>query len=333
MAPEGESMSRTKFGLAVVLTSAALVWATGCGVVAAERGSFDRNLTVSGPAPIDLANGSGRVEILKGVDGQVRIHAEVRAGGFTSSDARKRLDEILTNPPIDQNGNVIRIGKDKFRLRNVAIEYRIEVPHDTEVESAVGSGSQSVQDIRGPVKLTTGSGQVRALRIREETQVTSGSGSLEAADVGGDLRCTTGSGGVTVSGVQGDVRITAGSGSINISKPMGRVEANTGSGSVTIQGASSDLNARSASGSLTIQGNPAANSFWDLHTASGGVELTVPSTASFRLSASAVSGGIQTDIPIVIEEQGRHSLRARIGNGGARIEVETVSGSIRVRGN
>ncbi len=326
-------MRRTKPGLALTLAAAVLLWTTGCGVVAAERGTFDRNLTVSGPARIDLTNGSGRVEILKGADGQVRIHAEVRAGGFTSSDARKRLDEILANPPVEQNGNVIRIGKDKFRLRNVSIEYRIEVPHDTEVESVVGSGAQSVQDIRGPAKLTTGSGEVRAMHIREETQVTTGSGSLEAAGIGGDLRCTTGSGGVTVSGVQGDVRITAGSGSINISKPLGRIEAHTGSGGITVQGASSDLNVHTASGSLTIQGNPAANSFWDLRTASGGVELTVPSTASFRLSASAVSGGIQTDIPIIIEEQGRHSLRARIGNGGARVEIDTVSGSIRVRGN
>ena len=325
-------MRATKLKLILFLAAGALICTAGCGVIAAERGSFERTLSVSSPARIDLTNGSGRVEILKGADGQVRIHAEVRAGGFSSSDARKRLNEILTNPPIEQNGNVIRIGKDRFRLRNVSIEYHIEVPRDTEVESAVGSGSQLVQGIRGPARLTTGSGEVRAMGIREETQVTSGSGSLEASDIGGDLRCTTGSGSVTASGIQGDVRVTAGSGTISISKPMGRVEANTGSGGVTVEGASSDLNARSASGTLTIQGNPAANSFWDLHTASGGVELTVPTTASFRLSASAVSGGIQTDIPIVIEEQGRHSLRARIGNGGARVEVETVSGSIRVRG-
>jgi hypothetical protein len=326
-------MRHAKLGLILILAEMATVALAGCGVVASERGVFDRNFNVSGPVRIDLTNGSGRVEILKGSDSQVRIHGEVRAGGFTSSDARKRLNDILANPPIEQSGNVIRIGKEKFRLRNVSIDYRLEVPHDTEVESAVGSGSQSLQDIRGPARLTTGSGEVRAMRIREETSITSGSGSLEATDIGGDLRCTTGSGSVTISGVQGDVRITSGSGSITVSKPMGRVEAHTGSGGITIQGATSDLNVRAASGSLRVQGNPGENSFWDLHTASGGVELTVPSNASFRLSASAVSGGIQTDIPIVIEEQGRHSLRARVGNGGARVEVETVSGSIRIRGN
>ena len=34
---------------------------------------------------------------------------------------------------------------------------------------------------------------------------------------------------------------------------------------------------------------------------------------------------------LVIEEQGKHSLRARVGAGGGRVEVHTISGEIRVR--
>ena len=65
---------------------------------------------------------------------------------------------------------------------------------------------------------------------------------------------------------------------------------------------------------------------------SGGVQLNVPASANLRLSADAVSGDIRTDIPIVVEEQDKHSLRAHIGNGGGRVEVHTVSGEIRVSG-
>ena len=60
------------------------------------------------------------------------------------------------------------------------------------------------------------------------------------------------------------------------------------------------------------------------------MRLGVPTNANFRLSAEAVSGQIKTDVPIVIEEQGKHSLRARMGNGGGRVEVHTVSGEIHV---
>ncbi len=65
---------------------------------------------------------------------------------------------------------------------------------------------------------------------------------------------------------------------------------------------------------------------------SGAVQLGVPSSANLHLSAEAVSGEIRTDVPIVVEEQGKHSLRAHMGSGGGRVDVHTVSGEIRVTG-
>jgi DUF4097 and DUF4098 domain-containing protein YvlB len=81
-----------------------------------------------------------------------------------------------------------------------------------------------------------------------------------------------------------------------------------------------------------VQGDPGTNSYWNLNTVSGSVRLSVPQSTNFHLSAEAVSGEIRTDIPIVIEEQGKHSLRARMGDGGGRVEVHTVSGEIRLSG-
>jgi DUF4097 and DUF4098 domain-containing protein YvlB len=110
------------------------------------------------------------------------------------------------------------------------------------------------------------------------------------------------------------------------------VDANTGSGTVQVQGATRDVKAHAGSGRVDVQGDPGASSYWDLKTVSGMVQLGVPASANFHLSAEAVSGQIKADVPIVIEEQGKHSLRARIGNGGGRVEVHTVSGEIRVQG-
>jgi DUF4097 and DUF4098 domain-containing protein YvlB len=99
-----------------------------------------------------------------------------------------------------------------------------------------------------------------------------------------------------------------------------------------VEGAKGDVKAHAASGRVNVQGNPGASSYWDLKTASGSVILGVPASANFHLAAEAVSGEIKTDIPVIVEEQGKHSLRARVGNGsGGRIEVHTVSGEIRLR--
>jgi len=325
-------MRRMSPAVGTVLTIAVAFWLSGCGVVASERGSFDRDLNVTGSVRLDLASGSGAVRIFPGPAGQVHIHGEVRASGFSAGDARKRLDEIVARPPIEQSGNTIRVGKEKWHLRDTSIEYTVQVPPDTEVDSTVGSGAQNIEGVRGPVRVSSGSGDVRVSQIRDDTQITTASGSVDAADIRGEFRCTAASGSITSSKVQGDVSVNAASGSIHITGPGGRVSAQTASGGIDIRGATSDVKARSASGSINIQGNPGANSLWELNAVSGGINLAVPTSAGFQFNASTVSGGVHSDIPITVEEQGGHSLRGRVGNGGARVEVLTVSGSIHLKG-
>ncbi len=294
-------------------------------------GSFDRTLNVTAPIRLELANVSGDVSITGSADNKVHVHAELRSSGMGFDSPQKRLDQIVSNPPVEQKGDTIRVGKDLNHIRNVSISYVIEVPHDTEVSSSVASGSQTITNVRGPVKADAVSGSIRANHIDRQTQLTTLSGSIEADNIGDDLRASSASGTVTASTIKGDVRISALSGSTQISGPGGRVDAETASGTVEVRGATRDVKAHAATGRIDVRGNPGESSYWDLKTVSGVVQLGVPSTANFHLSAEAVSGQITTEVPIVIEEQGKHSLRARMGNGGGRIEVRTVSGEIRVR--
>jgi DUF4097 and DUF4098 domain-containing protein YvlB len=304
----------------------------GCAIGPSASGSFDRTLSVSGPIRLELNNASGDVSVTGSADGKVHIHGEARASGFGFDSADKRISDLLANPPVEQRGNTIHIGEEMRRMRNVSVSYLIEVPHDTEISSSVLSGAQTIQDVRGPVKAEAASGSIRVSHIERQTQLSTLSGSIRADNIGEDIRANSASGTVTVSNIKGDVRISALSGSTQILKPGGRVEASTASGSVDVEGATSDVKAHAASGRVNVQGNPGASSYWDLKTASGTVQLDVPANASFHLAAEAISGEIKADMPIVVEEQGKHSLRARVGSGnGGRVEVHTVSGEIRLR--
>jgi DUF4097 and DUF4098 domain-containing protein YvlB len=93
------------------------------------------------------------------------------------------------------------------------------------------------------------------------------------------------------------------------------------------------VKAHATAGRVIVQGDPSGNSYWDLKTVSGPVKIAVPSSATFHLSAAAVTGQIRAEIPIMIEEQGKHSLRAHMGDGGGRVEIHTISGAIEVNGN
>jgi DUF4097 and DUF4098 domain-containing protein YvlB len=324
-------MQRSSLAISITLVMSAAFAAVGCSIGPAATGSFDRTLSVSGPIRIELNGAAGDVSITGASNGKVHIHAEARASGFGLDSPEKRINELVNNPPIEQHGNVVRIGQDLRHFRGVSISYVIEVPRDTEVSSSVLSGSQSIHNIRGPLKVDSASGSIHVDHIDKDTQLSTLSGSILAANINDDLRANSASGSVVVSDIKGDVRISAISGSTQIKKPGGRVEASSASGTVNVEGANRDVRAHALSGQIFVQGDPGSNSYWDLKTASGLVQLGVPKNANFHLAADAVSGAIKADIPIVIEEQDKHSLRARVGNGGGRVEVHTMSGEIRVR--
>lgn len=310
----------------------AFVVLAGCKMGPAALGSFDRDFQVSGPLRLELTNAAGDVNITGSADGKVHVHGDVRASGMGFDEPQKRLDATIAAPPVEQRGDTIRIGKELSHMRHVTISYTIQVPHETEVNATVAAGTQTIRNLRGPVTIRAASGSIHVEKIDRDAQLSSASGSISASDIGNDVHVSSASGSVSVSNIKGDVRIGALAGVIRVSQPGGRVEAHTSNGGVEIRGAANDVMAHATAGRVYVQGNPGPDSFWDLKTASGSVQFAVPATANFHLSAEAVSGDIRADIPIVVEEQGKHSLRAHMGNGGGRVEVHTVSGEIRVSG-
>jgi hypothetical protein len=273
-----------RFTVAIALFA---LLASGCATGPAATGAFDRTFTVSGPIRLELSNASGDVTITGSADKQVHVHADVRSSGMGFDSPQKRLDDIVGNPPVEQKGDTIRIGKDLSRVHNVSIAYAIEVPHDTEISTQVASGTQSITNVRGPVKADAASGSIRVENIDRQTTLNTLSGSIDAQNIGDDLRASSASGSVNASKIKGDVRISALSGTTQIVGPGGRVDADTASGSVDVQGATRDVKARAVSGSVNVQGNPGDTSYWDLKTASGVVQLGIPSNANFHLSAEA----------------------------------------------
>jgi hypothetical protein len=312
----------------LVLAAGLATCLAGCMALPTATSSFDRNLTVNGPVRLELTNGSGETHIRAGAPGEVRIHGEFRAHAWPWESVQHRVANIVQNPPVEQQDNLIRVGG-AARYTNVAVNYTITVPPETEVRGLIGSGDIDVRGIHGPVNLTAGSGNVSADGIAENVQAVAGSGNIRLSNVRGQVQAAAGSGNLELTAIGGEIRAHTGSGNIMITRPEGNVTLGAGSGNISVSNASGDLRARTSSGELVIDGNPGAHSYWEFHTSSGSVELHVPADAGFRLHARSSSGSIETSIPIVIEERtSPHELRARVGQGQARVEVETSSGGI-----
>jgi len=300
---------------------------------AAADNTFERTLSVSGPVRLELSNGSGNVEIKGTADGKVHIFGKVSGGWSLFGGSEKNIQEAVANPPIEQHADVIRIGKNSSSSKNVSIEYTIEAPRETEIDAGVASGGITIDNVRGPVKASSASGYLHIYRVERDANVSAASGAIDVSGIGGILRVSSASGDVVVADVKGDLKVNAASGSIRISNPSDKVDASAASGAIDIKGAMNDLKVHAISGSVNVSGDPSPNRLWELKTVSGSVEIRVPPNASFLLSAEATSGNIRTNLPVILEEQSKHSLRAHVGSSSGRIEVHTVSGEINVRGS
>jgi hypothetical protein len=316
--------------LAVFAVALGLLALTSCGDEGeVARGHFDRTYTVSGPVRIDFSNGSGTTVIRASTDGQVHVSADLTIHSWSLSNASHRMIDLEENPPIQQQDNTFRISG--YSHQNVSLDYRITVPANTQIRATDGSGNLDVRGIQGPLNVSTGSGDVTAQSVGSDVQVVSGSGDLTLSDVAGNLDVITGSGDAELRHIQGDSRLHTGSGDLTIDDPGRAIIADTGSGDVKVTGAKNDLRLHTSSGDIEVGGTPGTTTFWDLRTSSGSVKLHVSSEAGFRLSAHTSSGGIETSIPIVIDERtSSHELRAHVGIGEGRIEIETTSGDIEI---
>jgi hypothetical protein len=260
----------------------------------AADGTFDKTLHTTGQVMLTVGTGSGYVHVSPGSSSDVHIVGHVHANGWGfGASADDRVKQVVNNPPIDQSGNIITIGRHQDFLRNISIDYDVTAPKGTQLEASSGSGDLRLQDLGGPLKANTGSG------------------SIEANGFSGRVQLQTGS---------GDIR--AGLQSAN------DVKATTGSGSIHLQGAEGALFAETGSGDMEIGGHP--NSDWKIETGSGSVTLNVGG-AHFTLDASTGSGSVHSDPPITMHGSiERHHVQGDINGGGPTVRVETGSGDVRI---
>lgn len=302
---------------------------------ASDDGHFERTLTVSGAVDLDVQTGSGNINVRPGGAGKVEVHATIHAsnGWHVGGDVEARIHQIESNPPIEQNGNTIRIGhtNDHELFHNISISYEITTPSDTKLHSASGSGDETIEGIQGPLDATTGSGNLHASNIGGEAHVRTGSGDVELNSVHGATQATSGSGTIRALGIGGALTASAGSGNIVLEQTAaGDVEVSTGSGEVELKGVKGGVRASTGSGNIVADGTP--TNTWKLRTGSGDVRIQFPPDAAFDLHAHTSSGTIDSAHEIAV--QGRISpreLEGKVHGGGVLVDVSTSSGSINIR--
>jgi hypothetical protein len=254
--------------------------------------SFDRTLSASSAVQLAVSTGSGNIHITRGSGNQVHIHGKIH---LSHEGSQEKAREIAANPPIEQSGDMIRVGhhEDREHWRGISIDYQIEAPAGTLLDAISGSGDVVDEGVGQNAKLQTGSGDIHATGLEGPFTVKTGSGNIVAAQIG-----------------QGDVVAETGSGDIELKEIHGAFHGQTGSGDIK------------------ASGTPSAA--WTLQTGSGNIELWTGKTP-LTLDASTGSRSVTTDHEMTVQGSfDHHHIRGNLYGGGPAIRVQTGSGEIHI---
>lgn len=333
----------------------ALLLALGVPVAQAQEAyelSGDRVAVHNVAGTVEVVRGSGstvRVTVQRRGDDASRLSVEVDPiGGRNVLRVLYPSDEIVyegtgrgrfnaqvsvhDDGRIGGGGDRVRVRSEGSGLRAHA-DLRIEVPAGRDVAVHLAVGHVDSRGVSSDLTFDIGSGRVAAQGTTGRLVIDTGSGNVEVSDSEGDVEVDTGSGSVDLADVRGDrVLVDTGSGSVTArAVTADRVVIDTGSGSIRV----SELAAREVeldTGSGTVEAamtRPVERLLVD--TGSGGVTLELPEGIDAAVELDTGSGRIDVDLPLEVRTMRRDHVSGRIGSGRGLIEVDTGSGSIRLR--
>jgi DUF4097 and DUF4098 domain-containing protein YvlB len=268
------------------------------------REKFDTAVTLDRGGTVSVSVYSGHVNVIGAAGSRVTVHGFVDRGEVRfyshSSSVRIQIE------PEERHG-----------AGNADLD--LTVPVGTRVQIDGFSAPYTVKGVRGEVKLE------------------SMSGSAEVDDALGNVSIATVSGNITASNINGDLRANAVSGRLDISNVNGDIEGESISGHIWITGAKSRLaRAETVSGSVSYTGTVDPSGTYTFKSSSGRITLAVPADIGATVGLETFSGNVDSDFPVTLgsgtNRIGRDSkFEFKIGNGRARIDLETFSGNIKIQ--
>ncbi len=346
--------SRTLLALAPVIV---LAFAVPARTVGQERyevsGAHVAIFNLAGEVQVGSTAGSAvSVNVTRGGGDAGRLEIQTgEVGGRATLRVHYPSDRIHYDPQGWNGNTTLRVrsdgtwgehetrGGDRVRISSrgggldAHADLRIGVPRGQRVDIYLAVGHITAENVDGEIRLDTSAGAVEAGTMSGSLVIDTGSGSVQVDGMAGNLDVDTGSGSVRVSEVTADaLRIDTGSGSVSARDvAAGSVDLDTGSGGITLLNATaSDVRLDTGSGSIEAELTKDVDRLV-VDTGSGGVTLRLAEELGARLHVETGSGGIDVDFPLTVTHRARDELDGTIGDGNGSIDIDTGSGSVRIR--
>jgi DUF4097 and DUF4098 domain-containing protein YvlB len=271
----------------------------------AAQTPVDERRPAAADGVVEIENLAGSVKVIGWSEPAVQVTGTLASGTeleFESSGDRTQIEvDVEDEDPM-----------------NAVSDLEIHVPAGSRVEIEGVRLDIEVGGVTGVIEAETVDGGITQTGAAREVSLQSVMGSVE------------------VSGSSGHIQAESVNGSVTVRKSSGQVEASTVNGRLLVsEGPFERVALESVAGSVTFEANLGPRARLDIETVSGSVELFMAAGIPADVSVSSFSGEIENELGIGTVEQESFlpakELNFSTGEGGARISVETLSGSVHIR--
>jgi DUF4097 and DUF4098 domain-containing protein YvlB len=281
-------------------TMAAFAAAVALPALAAAEQKVDEKRAAAPDGTVEIENAAGSIRVMGWGRNEVTVTGTLGPGAEgldLSGSAKHTRIEVET----DRNPH------------GVVSDLEVHVPAGSRVEIESFSANISVSDVTGAVSAETVNGTITVTGAAREVSASTVQGAIDISGPISSVQAEAVNGPVTVKGVRGTIN------------------ASTVNGRLSVSGSSFEkAELEAVSGSIVFDGSLAADADLEAQAVSGNVELSLPGDTSAQVSVSTFSGSVENGFGPATSRgrHGRVDSELTLGDGDARISIETMSGNI-----
>jgi DUF4097 and DUF4098 domain-containing protein YvlB len=282
--------------------------------------------------PLEVRNSSGDFIIdsrfsesrLINLTGNVRVRAR----------GRVELDTVKGDVVVRNEYSPVKISNVDGTVNVENIQSNIDLENISKSVTVNAPGTQlTAHNLSDSLKAVTSHREAEISKVASNVVLESRYGTVTLRDIKGNLDITSDSDRIVAGDIGGSFKVKARGTGIALDGARGPLDIETSLRDVVVDDFRDSCRITNQYADVRLSGSGLGEKEAIVRTRNGSIDLFIPERASFLIDATAKNGEVRNDYRgLSIENPGAvGSLRGRSGSGGARIELETQYGNIRIR--
>lgn len=320
---------------------------------------------IAAKAPVTIDTPRGDVTIFADEDNQIRVVVTKTVRSTNEDESRRRARQVTISFDPDNGGyHISPVSPHTSRTR---VDFEVHLPKTVNLTIQTGHGDIVASGIEGQINATSEEGSIEIHDAKGNITGTLKKGDVRMTNIQGDVHLLGRGNDIELSGIQGNAaidgdflgsievdnvsdttrynssrtdltllhlqgRLEMDSGSLQISDVLGNIKLNTRNRDVELDNVVGRLDLVDAHGDISVSLKKTPKDEINIANDSGAVDVSIPSSSTFEISASSRNGEINSDFEggnlSSQNDENSSVLVGKVGSRGPKITITTSYGTI-----